>query len=252
MDDNPNLLPRAKPMRELQRQRYKVELKPDEINFVSSKKLTKEKAQEPSQSEKKPHNDNTEKKPQPDNISRNYFSAVLERMENIYRGVDSSDDEEDNVGEGGATGAMDYCDCDDSFIDDSELNEYCKVVKTKSKYRGSHRERRRTQRKIKSPVALLLVYHQKKKRKKISLDEIQKKRPKKRVSRMQISSPANEAMDKVVGRDMDKVDDTKISKELGSTSTGVLGSDECKEVGNVRKKTKNYMEEIPKKDQRRG
>ncbi|XP_057820855.2 ubinuclein-1-like [Cryptomeria japonica] len=281
MDDDPNLLPGAKLMSELPRQRYKVELKPDDINIVSWKKLTKEKAQQTSQSEQKPQPDNIEQKP------RNYFSAVLERMENIYRGVDSSDEEGENVGEGGA---MDYYDCDDSFIDDSELNEYYKLEKTKSKYSGFYIERRSPE-EDKEPGSLPVGESSKKKRKRISMEEIPKKRPKKRVrrmisspakeamnkvmghdmdelddtkiktsmeeipkkrpkkrvSRMQISSPANEAMDKVVGYDRDELDDSKINKELGSTSTGVLGSDRCKEVGNVRKREKNSMVEIPKK-----
>ncbi|GLJ13225.1 hypothetical protein SUGI_0208070 [Cryptomeria japonica] len=62
----------------------------------------------------------------------------------------------------------------------------------------------------------------KRKREKTCMEEIPKKRPKKRVSQMQIPSRANEAVDD----DTDELEHTEVNKELGSTSTGVLGSDE--------------------------
>ena len=51
-------------------------------------------------------------------------------------------------------------------------------------------------------------------------------------------SSASEAMNQFVGHDnMDEVRTRKIKKEkeLGSSSTDALGSDECREVDNVRK-----------------
>ena len=197
MDDDPNLLPGAKPMRDLPRQRFEVELNPDEMNVISWKKLTKN-AQKAGQSEQTAGQ--SDQKPQPENASRNCFSHVLERMENIYRGVDSSDEEGEKGCEGGDGGAMEYYDCDDSFIDDSELNEYYKVENTKSKYSG-FRIQRRTQEKDEEPRSSPAEKSSKKKRKKNSMENIPKKRAKKRVSSIQMTSPACEVMDKVVGRD---------------------------------------------------
>lgn len=103
MEDDSDSLHGAKPMRDLPRKRFFVELKPNEVNVVSWKELTREPQQVTG----------SEEKPQPENTSRNYFSVVLERMEKIYKGVDSSDEEGKEDAEEVGAGPMDYYDSDD-------------------------------------------------------------------------------------------------------------------------------------------
>ena len=70
------------------------------------------------------------------------------------------------------------------------------------------------------------------------MEVMPKKRTKKKGSSIQMPSSASEAMNQFVGHDnMDEVRARKIKKEkeLGSSSTDALGSDECREVDNVRK-----------------
>ncbi|CAA7404520.1 unnamed protein product [Spirodela intermedia] len=61
----------------------------------------------------------------------NRFSAVIEKIERLYMGKESSDEEEvDDVPDD------DQYDTEDSFIDDSELNEYFEVEKQATKHNG--------------------------------------------------------------------------------------------------------------------
>ncbi|XP_078433787.1 ubinuclein-1-like isoform X2 [Wolffia australiana] len=61
----------------------------------------------------------------------NRFSAVIEKIERLYMGKESSDEEDVND-----IPDDDQYDTEDSFIDDSELNEYFEVEKQKTKHDG--------------------------------------------------------------------------------------------------------------------
>ncbi|XP_071721895.1 ubinuclein-1-like [Rutidosis leptorrhynchoides] len=58
------------------------------------------------------------------------FSAVIEKIERLYMGNDSSDDELNNIPDD------DQYDTDDSFIDDAELDEYFEVDNSAIKHDG--------------------------------------------------------------------------------------------------------------------
>lgn len=61
----------------------------------------------------------------------NRFSAVIEKIERLYMGKDSSDEEDlDDIPDD------DQYDTEDSFIDDAELDEYFEVDKSKTKHDG--------------------------------------------------------------------------------------------------------------------
>ncbi|KNA12686.1 hypothetical protein SOVF_123830 [Spinacia oleracea] len=61
----------------------------------------------------------------------NRFSAVIEKIERLYTGKDSDDDENlDDIPDD------DQYDTEDSFIDDAELDEYFEVDKSKTKHDG--------------------------------------------------------------------------------------------------------------------
>ncbi|KAG9457132.1 hypothetical protein H6P81_001640 [Aristolochia fimbriata] len=130
-----------------QRQRFTVELRPGETTIVSWKKLIRDsnKATRPSFPTEAPSGahpaldsriapgatnlsaDNERKDAPPS--SR--FSAVIEKIERLYMGQDSSDDEElDKVPDD------DEYDTEDSFIDDAELDEYFEVDKSETKHNG--------------------------------------------------------------------------------------------------------------------
>ncbi|GMH21599.1 hypothetical protein Nepgr_023441 [Nepenthes gracilis] len=125
--------------------RFTVELRPGETTIVSWKKLMKDaaKANGPVAIEAEPAADvhhpldtrlvpgqaatnELKDAPQP-----NRFSAVIEKIERLYMGKDSSDEEDlDDIPDD------DQYDTEDSFIDDVELDEYFEVDKSKTKHDG--------------------------------------------------------------------------------------------------------------------
>ncbi|PIA27228.1 hypothetical protein AQUCO_08200031v1 [Aquilegia coerulea] len=133
------------------RQRFSIELKPDETTIVSWKKLIKESsssnksnklqpivAEPPSgahpalesriapQSQGQPAE--CEEKEAP---PTNRFNAVIEKIERLYVGNENSDEEElANVPDD------DQYDTEDSFIDDADLDEYFEVDKSTTKHKG--------------------------------------------------------------------------------------------------------------------
>ncbi|CAO2834245.1 unnamed protein product [Amaranthus hypochondriacus] len=139
------------------RTRFTVELRPDETTIVSWKKLVKDAAKaegtvvasssvEPvaaSVAPQPPLNSvpaTIESRLAPgqpatnelnDAPAPNRFSAVIEKIERLYTGKDSSDDEDlDDIPDD------DQYDTEDSFIDDAELDEYFEVDKSKTKHDG--------------------------------------------------------------------------------------------------------------------
>uniref|UniRef100_A0A0D6RAJ7 Hpc2-related domain-containing protein n=1 Tax=Araucaria cunninghamii TaxID=56994 RepID=A0A0D6RAJ7_ARACU len=129
------------------RQRFHVELKPDETTFVSWKKLVKDLPKavqalpfEPPagahpalQARIAPEATTANSLLQKDPVSApsNRFSAVIEKIERLYKGDESSDEEEvaKNPDD-------DQYDTEDSFIDDTELDEYFSVDGAKTKHTG--------------------------------------------------------------------------------------------------------------------
>ncbi|XP_018449385.2 ubinuclein-2 isoform X2 [Raphanus sativus] len=128
------------------RKLLKVELRQGETTYVSWKKLMKEEARKgDGSSDPPPPNAN------PNLVSRiaplgqppgkegetadqphsNRFNAVIEKIERLYMGRDSSDGEELD----GAPDDDEY-DTEDSFIDDVELDEYFEVDDTAIKHDG--------------------------------------------------------------------------------------------------------------------
>lgn len=129
------------------RQLFSVELRPGETTIVSWKKLQKEAveaaptspqplavvAAEPAVAAQLPPpgvapaaENNPEDPAQP-----NRFNAVIEKIERLYMGKHSSDEEDlDDVPDD------DQYDTDDSFIDDAELDEYFEVDNLKTKHSG--------------------------------------------------------------------------------------------------------------------
>ncbi|CAM0883954.1 unnamed protein product [Alopecurus aequalis] len=130
------------------RQLFSVELRPGETTIVSWKKLQKEAGQAAATSPQQPlpvvaaepavaaqlappgvaptAENNPEDPAQP-----NRFNAVIEKIERLYMGKHSSDEEDlDDVPDD------DQYDTDDSFIDDAELDEYFEVDNLKTKHSG--------------------------------------------------------------------------------------------------------------------
>ncbi|XP_047056393.1 ubinuclein-1-like [Lolium rigidum] len=130
------------------RQLFSVELRPGETTIVSWKKLQKEAVQAAPTSQPQPlavvaaepavaaqlappgvapaAENNPEDPAQP-----NRFNAVIEKIERLYMGKHSSDEEDlDDVPDD------DQYDTDDSFIDDAELDEYFEVDNLKTKHSG--------------------------------------------------------------------------------------------------------------------
>ncbi|KAJ6813443.1 ubinuclein-1-like [Iris pallida] len=124
------------------REMFSVELKPGETTIVSWRKLLKE----ASKAAGKPPADpaiHSEAVPasadsvQPmegdlqDAPPANRFSAVIEKIERLYMGEQSSDEEKlDDIPDD------DQYDTEDSFIDDAELDEYFQVDKLSTKHNG--------------------------------------------------------------------------------------------------------------------
>nr|CAD1838857.1 unnamed protein product [Ananas comosus var. bracteatus] len=128
---------------EERRMQFYVELKPGETTIVSWKKLLREAAKEGGDSPRKSGSircsptklvlliipaENELKDDQP---PQNRFSAVIEKIERLYMGKQSSDEEElDDIPDD------DQYDTEDSFIDDAELDEYFQVDKLATKHTG--------------------------------------------------------------------------------------------------------------------
>ncbi|XP_072964294.1 ubinuclein-1 isoform X3 [Typha angustifolia] len=144
MDEHPAAAPPV-PAAGSRRQRFSVELRAGETTIVSWKKLLKESSHgggSPSQprgaeadigpavgpsGSVKPEEDDLNEEVPPSNR----FSAVIEKIERLYMGKQSSDEEElDDVPDD------DQYDTEDSFIDDAELDEYFQVDKLATKHNG--------------------------------------------------------------------------------------------------------------------
>ncbi|KAK3230571.1 hypothetical protein Dsin_002452 [Dipteronia sinensis] len=129
------------------RQVFTVELRPGETTYVSWKKLMKDanKANSIGSSKTLPESQpvpgpNLESRIVPgqsasneekDEPAPNRFSAVIEKIERLYMGKDSSDEEELND-----IPDDDQYDTEDSFIDDAELDEYFEVDNSAIKHDG--------------------------------------------------------------------------------------------------------------------
>ncbi|XP_057447073.1 ubinuclein-2 isoform X3 [Lotus japonicus] len=118
------------------RKTFTVELRPGETTIVSWKKLLKD-ANKHNGSTSASHQhpiiaasgepvENEEK----DANQPNRFSAVIEKIERLYMGKDSSDDEDTR------DVPDDQYDTEDSFIDDAELDEYFEVDNSAIKHDG--------------------------------------------------------------------------------------------------------------------
>lgn len=129
------------------RQRFHIELRTDETTFVSWKKLIKDSQKavpsrpvEPPvgahpalEARIAPEATTGDSVVQTDPVSApsHRFSAVIERIERLYKGTGSSDEEElDKIPDD------DQYDTEDSFIDDAELDEYFSVDGGKTKHTG--------------------------------------------------------------------------------------------------------------------
>ncbi|KAJ0969484.1 hypothetical protein J5N97_022361 [Dioscorea zingiberensis] len=126
-----------------ERQRFAVELRPGETTIVSWKRLLKESTkgggstlvplpfpvfQDKVGSGGAVPSAEGELKDSP---TSNRFSSVIEKIERLYMGKQSSDEEElDDIPDD------DEYDTEDSFIDDAELDEYFQVDKASTKHNG--------------------------------------------------------------------------------------------------------------------
>ncbi|XP_074563415.1 ubinuclein-1-like isoform X2 [Curcuma longa] len=125
-----------------QRLRFSVTLKPGETTIVSWKRLLKENgkglgdppvagpadrppAAQPGEVAAPSTEEPKDAVPPP-----NRFSAVIEKIERLYVGNESSDEELDDIPDD------DQYDTEDSFIDDTELDEYFQVDKMSTKHNG--------------------------------------------------------------------------------------------------------------------
>ncbi|KAF8377075.1 hypothetical protein HHK36_030448 [Tetracentron sinense] len=142
------------------RQRFTVELRPGETTIVSWKKLMKE-ANKPNRSPPVPELPSgahpalesriAPGQPAEDELKdappSSRFSAVIEKIERLYMGKQSSDEEElDDVPDD------DQYDTEDSFIDDAELDEYFQVDKSAIKHNGFFVNRGKLER-INEPIS---------------------------------------------------------------------------------------------------
>ncbi|WVY90633.1 hypothetical protein V8G54_036147 [Vigna mungo] len=158
------------------RQMFTVELRPGETTIVSWKKLMKDANKvnnkgpasapehlpngnpvlESRTAPGQPKKTEEQGAPQP-----NRFSAVIEKIERLYMGKDSSD-EEDLLDV-----PDDQYDTEDSFIDDAELDEYFEVDNSAIKHDGFFVNRGKLER-INEPPALPIQQAKKRRRKDIS------------------------------------------------------------------------------------
>ncbi|OAY58330.1 ubinuclein-1 isoform X2 [Manihot esculenta] len=159
------------------RQIFTVELRPGETTFVSWKKLMKDANKVNSRSapalDLPPANahPNLESRLAPgqpaeneekDAPHPNRFSAVIEKIERLYMGKDSSDEEDlKDVPDD------DQYDTDDSFIDDAELDEYFEVDNSAIKHDGFFVNRGKLER-INEPTVLPNQQAKKRRRKELT------------------------------------------------------------------------------------
>ncbi|XP_057974999.1 ubinuclein-1-like isoform X2 [Malania oleifera] len=158
------------------RQRFTVELRPGETTIVSWKKLVKDanklsgsssSAPEPPPSNAHSALESRITPGQPaeaelqDAPAPNRFSAVIEKIERLYMGKQSSDEEDLND-----FPDDDQYDTEDSFIDDAELDEYFEVDNSATKHNGFFVNRGKLER-INEPT--LLPNQQPKKRRRKDL-----------------------------------------------------------------------------------
>ncbi|XP_040998278.1 ubinuclein-1-like isoform X1 [Juglans microcarpa x Juglans regia] len=148
-------------VKEGDRQVFTVELRPGETTIVSWKKLLKDANKvngstassvpeppanaDPSLESRIDPGQPTENE---DKDGPNRFSAVIEKIERLYMGKDSSDDEDLRE-----LPDDDQYDTEDSFIDDAELDEYFEVDKSAIKHDGFFVNRGKLER-INEPNAL--------------------------------------------------------------------------------------------------
>ncbi|KFK44263.1 hypothetical protein AALP_AA1G235600 [Arabis alpina] len=139
------------------RKLLKVELRPGDTTYVSWKKLMREASKVNglllgSVPDPPPNaNPNLESRLAPgppaeietnDQPHSNRFNAVIEKIERLYKGKDSSDGEELD----GAPDDDDEYDTEDSFIDDAELDEYFEVDNSAVKHDGFYVNRGKLER----------------------------------------------------------------------------------------------------------
>ncbi|KAH1215229.1 Ubinuclein-1 [Glycine max] len=129
------------------RQMFTVELRPGETTIVSWKKLMKD------ANKGQPMEIEEQGAPQ-----TNRFSAVIEKIERLYMGKDSSDEED------ALDVPDDQYDTDDSFIDDAELDEYFEVDNSSIKHDGFFVNRGKLER-INEPPVLPIQQAKKRRRK---------------------------------------------------------------------------------------
>ncbi|KAH7663709.1 ubinuclein protein [Dioscorea alata] len=120
-----------------ERLRFRVELKSGETTIVSWKRLLKEVGkggQSPSVQQPLPVFQDQVPSIEGEGIdapTSNRFNAVIEKIERLYMGKQSSDEEElDGIPDDNAY------DTEDSFIDDADLDEYFQVDKATTKHNG--------------------------------------------------------------------------------------------------------------------
>ncbi|KAF3787345.1 hypothetical protein EJ110_NYTH23116 [Nymphaea thermarum] len=161
-----------------QRVRFSVDLRPAETTIVSWKKLTREsaKAVQPAAGAEPPAGAHPalESRIAPESLSgdselkdamppQNRFSAVIEKIERLYKGAHSSDEEElDDAPDD------DQYDTEDSFIDDTELDEYFQVDKLQTKHSGFFVNRGKLE---KTAEPLPSLHHEPKKRRRKDLNK---------------------------------------------------------------------------------
>ncbi|KAL1344442.1 hypothetical protein AAHE18_08G046400 [Arachis hypogaea] len=133
---------------------FTVDLRPGETTIVSWKKLLKDANRtNGSSSSEKPKLDDVIAPEQASDIEGkdanqpNRFSAVIEKIERLYMGKDSSDDEDmlDAPDD-------DQYDTEDSFIDDAELDEYFEVDNSAIKHDGFFVNRGKLERIAEAPA----------------------------------------------------------------------------------------------------
>ncbi|XP_004502535.1 ubinuclein-1-like [Cicer arietinum] len=133
------------------RQTFTVELRPGETTIVSWKKLLKDANKHNGSASTSQHSpiapgQHVEIEEQ-DPAQPHRFSAVIEKIERLYMGKDSSDDEDllDVPDD-------DQYDTEDSFIDDAELDEYFQVDNSTVKHDGFFVNRGKLERNDEPPV----------------------------------------------------------------------------------------------------
>ncbi|XP_039023197.1 ubinuclein-1-like isoform X2 [Hibiscus syriacus] len=167
----PSRVVAPKVMKAGDRQVFTVELRPGETTFVSWRKLAKDANRTHGSSPaaataslvaasapKPPPNAHpnlhsriapgeTAEQEAKDEPAPNRFSAVIEKIERLYMGKDSSDEEELDE-----TPDDDQYDTEDSFIDDAELDEYFEVDNSAIKHDGFFVNRGKLERINEPPV----------------------------------------------------------------------------------------------------